>query len=746
MRLVARDGKPCMRDIDANLLPLPVHSLDQHRHFAFVNAPWLDLFGYKREEVLGRPISDFLGEVGRRVFQEQWPKFHEVGEIRGLPLEFKAKNGKPIYVAVFARLLKDDKGQFVGTYSVLTDITARREAEALTREIEKERRLALEAAGLGIWMRAVGSDELVLSDEAKTLLKFQSGDIIDHHEAMKRVHAEDRQRLTYITEAALQSGGDFDIDFRLVPPEGPIRWLKSKGRAERDASGKILGLRGVLMDIDERKRNELSVSMLAAIVRSADAAIIGKDLQGIVTSWNRGAEKLFGYTADEAIGQPIAMLAPADRASEMGKILTRVRHGEKIENFETQRKAKNGDVLDVALSVSPIYGEDGKIVGASKILHDITALKKAEAELRAREAQLTSILDTVPDALVIIDERGIIQSFGTTAEKMFGWTAAEVKGRNVSMLMPGPYREEHDGYLARYRETGKRHIIGIGRVVTGQRKDGTTFPMELAVGELFANGRRLFTGFVRDITERQQAEARLHELQAELVHVSRLSEMGQMSSALAHELNQPLTAASAYIQASQRMLRNLPEEVSAKSLDAMQKAGDQIKRTSEITRRLRDFAKKDDFLRRAEDLPKVIEEANALAMIGTKSSGVSLHLNLDSEARTVFIDRVQIQQVIVNLIRNAIEAMADEPRHEISISTNKGNGDFYEVVVADTGPGLPPTIAAQLFKPFVTTKASGMGVGLSICRSIIEAHGGEIGAEPNPGGGTRFHFTIPAKE
>jgi two-component system sensor kinase FixL len=531
------------------------------------------------------------------------------------------------------------------------------------------------------------------------------------------------------------------VEFRRK--DGSVLPLLLSWQLLRDGAGRPAGSHAALTEAPER--DEHARATLAAIVHSAQAAIISKTLDGIITSWNRGAEELFGYRAEEVVGAPIAILAPPGRPDEMAEILARLKRGERLEHLETERRAKDGRVLQVGLSVAPIHDEHGRIIGASKILHDITALKQAEAGLRAREAHLRSILETVPDAMVVIDERGLIDSFSAAAERLFGWAAEEVQGGNVSLLMPSPYREEHDSYIARYLASGERHIIGIGRIVTGQRKDGSTFPMELSVGEMFVDGRRLFTGFVRDITERQVAEARLHELQAELVHVARLSEMGQMSSALAHELNQPLAAALSYLQAGLRLLPADASPAAARSLDALRKAADQVQRASDILRRLRDFARKGEAVRRREDLGKVIEEANALAMMGTRSLGVSLHLELDPAARTAFIDRVQIQQVVVNLVRNAIEAMADSPRRELRIATAV-RGAWREVRIADTGPGLAPEVAAQLFRPFVTTKAQGMGVGLSICRSIVEAHGGEIRAEPNPGGGTRFCFTLPADE
>ncbi len=250
---------------------------------------------------------------------------------------------------------------------------------------------------------------------------------------------------------------------------------------------------------------------LAAIAESSDDAIIGKDPSGIVTSWNRAAEAMFGYAADEIIGHAITKILPPDRISEEAYILEQVRRGERMVHFETLRRHKDGRIIPVSLTISPIRGDDGEIVGVSKIARDLSEAQRVHRELQRREALLRSILDTVPEALVVIDDRGLIQSFSAAAERLFGFNPEEVVGRNVSLLMPSPYREQHDGYLARYLSTGERHIIGIGRIVVGQRKDGSTFPMELAVGEVNLTGARLFTGFVRDLTTRQEHERRLSE-------------------------------------------------------------------------------------------------------------------------------------------------------------------------------------------------------------------------------------------
>ena len=358
------------------------------------------------------------------------------------------------------------------------------------------------------------------------------------------------------------------------------------------------------------------------------------------------------------------------------------------------------------------------------------------------EAYLRSVLDTVPDAIIVIDEFGVIQSFSSAAEKQFGWTAEEVIGRNVRALMPQPYRDGHDGYLDHYKQTGERRIIGIGRIVVGERKDGSTFPMELAVGEMRSGGERFFTGFVRDLTERQDTQTRMQELQSELMHISRLTALGEMASTLAHELNQPLSAIANYLKGGRRLLESAEPNV-ARAAEAMDKAADQALRAGQIIRRLRDFVSRGESDREIESLSKLVEEASALALIGAKEHGVRVSYRFDPGVDLVLADKVQIQQVILNLIRNAIDAMMTSPRRSLRITTDAGDdAGLARVTVADTGPGLSAEVAGRLFQPFVSTKAQGMGVGLSISRTIVEAHGGRIWVETNGDGGATFHFTL----
>lgn len=363
-------------------------------------------------------------------------------------------------------------------------------------------------------------------------------------------------------------------------------------------------------------------------------------------------------------------------------------------------------------------------------------------DLTRREAHLRSILETVPDAMIVIDVAGDIRDFSKAAERLFGWSATEVFGKNVRMLMPSPYREEHDSYLQRYYDTGIRRIIGVGRVVVGERRDGSTFPMELAVGEMRIDDDRYFTGFIRDLTERQETETRLQELQTELVHVSRLTALGEMASALAHEINQPLSAITNYLKGSDLLLQRdkVPLE---KVREAIRRSADEALRAGEIIRRLRNFVSRGETERHVESLSKLIEEASALALVGAKQQGVRVAMDFDRSVDKVFVDKVQIQQVVLNLIRNAIDAMSEQARKALHISVRDDGDGNSLVTVTDNGAGISAEALEKLFQPFFTTKQQGMGVGLSISRTIVEAHGGHLRASNQEGGGARFEIVLP---
>jgi two-component system sensor kinase FixL len=498
--------------------------------------------------------------------------------------------------------------------------------------------------------------------------------------------------------------------------------------------------------------NEISAKHLIGASQDAELAF-APDLTIIACTEAYG--RIQGVSCDALVGRHIRQAFQGDGAREQLiaslERVGRTRRPDRMVGRAPLAVGGGQNAPSGAMINMPVLGADDRV---NWILHSLDTRPDDGRDrpamalaLEAAEARLRSILQTVPDAMIIIDDRGRIESLSTTAERLFGYSMGEIAGKNVSVLMPSPDREQHDTYLKRYLATGERRIIGIGRIVVGQRKDGTTFPMHLTVGELRSAERHYFTGFIRDLTDQQLTETRLKELQSEVTHMSRFTALGEMASTLAHEINQPLTAISNYLRGSQRLLDRIESPTTPMLRDALGKAADQALRAGHIIRRLREFVSRGESDRRIENLAKLIEDASTLALVGAREAGITASFRLDPNADLVLADRIQIQQVLVNLIRNAMESMTETANERrLEIASAAGVGDVVEVSVADSGPGLAPEVASHLFQPFVTTKRKGMGLGLSICRTIVEAHGGKIWVDDRPGGGTVFRFTLRAAE
>ena len=475
-----------------------------------------------------------------------------------------------------------------------------------------------------------------------------------------------------------------------------------------------------------------------AIAESTEDAIIGVDLGGHVVFWNRAAATMFDYLADEILGRSISLLIPVAQVGADIAVLDKLRRGETVVVFETERQRRDGTVLAVAIAVSPIRDEQGAIIGISQIMRDCSEARRSRLAYERQIAVLASVFATTKDGLVVINDKGAIDSFSQGAEHLFGFAAAEMTGRNVNLLMPSPDREAHDGYLQRYHETGEARIIGVGRVVVGQRKDGSVFPLELSIGRVDLPGERLYTGVLHDMTEHQEDERRLQAMQAQLIRVTRLAELDHMASNLAHEVNQPLTAMSNYLAGAKRLLADGRMDEARAAMDLL---SEQTERARVIVQRVRGMVKNGEATKQVENLAKTVEEATAMALVGV-GRDLRLTIRIAPEAREALIDKVQIQQVLLNLIRNAIEAMDGAAQRELDISARRV-GAMVEIRVADTGPGLADGVRDHLFEPFTTTKPDGLGMGLSISRAIVDGHGGKLRAEDGVGGGTVFCMTVP---
>jgi two-component system sensor kinase FixL len=358
------------------------------------------------------------------------------------------------------------------------------------------------------------------------------------------------------------------------------------------------------------------------------------------------------------------------------------------------------------------------------------------------EEQLSALIATAVDGIMCIDERGRAELFNPACERIFRYSAEEVLGQNIRMLMPPKYAEHHDGYLHSYVSTGVKKIIGIGREVEGRRKNGEVFPMDLSVGEFRHEGQRRFVGIVRDLSARAASERRLHDLQNQVAHMGRVSAVAEMGSALAHELNQPLTAMTLYLTAAERALSEDPE----KAADLFRRSKAEAARAGEIVRRIRQMVERADHEMGMFNLWEVTAISIDLCKIADPERNAVIEVQGLPRDFAVFGDATQIQQVLVNLIKNALDATAGQAERRVRVSARIGQS--VELFVEDNGPGVAPAIRERLFSPFTSSKAKGLGIGLSICRNIVEGHGGALDLleqheHPNPLGGACFRVRLP---
>lgn len=486
---------------------------------------------------------------------------------------------------------------------------------------------------------------------------------------------------------------------------------------------------------------ESGVGLFQALIATAVDGIMVIDADGLVQVYNRACERLFLYEPSEVIGQNVKMLMPEPYHAEHDGYLARYQTtGERRIigiGREVVGRRKDGTTFPMYLSVGEGTAGGTRIfVG---ILHDLTEVNAAAARHEETLRKLAAIVESSEDSIIGKTLDGVVTSWNAGAEKMFGYSAGEMVGSPISILFPEHLLAEENLILAQLKAgTAIRHYETVRR-----RKDGGEINVSISVSPIYDSEGRVIgaSKIARDITERKAVEKRFRELQSEMAHVSRLTSMGQLSSAIAHELNQPLTATTNYINTAKKLIELAPAPQAEKIEQMLGKATEQIHRAGQIIRRLRDFVEKRQVNRAPEDINAVVQDAISLALVASSDVNVQLDTDLGPDLPPVLIDRVQIQQVLVNLIRNAIEALQGCETKVIRVSTT-AKDTFMEVAVADSGPGIPADIAQRLFQPFVTTKSTGMGIGLMICQSILEAHGGNIAMTPRPGGGSIFRFQL----
>jgi two-component system sensor kinase FixL len=486
---------------------------------------------------------------------------------------------------------------------------------------------------------------------------------------------------------------------------------------------------------------ELQEARWQAILDTARDAIIGIDLTGRVTLFNHAAEEIFGYAAAEVLGQNVTLLMPAPyheehdaylasyRATGVPKAIGRIR--------EVAGRRKNGDVFPMELSVSEArFGDD---VIYSAIIRDVTDRRRAEHALAESEARHRAVLDTAVWAIISIDEGGQVLSFNPAAERLFGYTVAEVVGQNVKLLMPPPYHEEHDGYLRRYLHTGERRVIGIGREVTGRRKNGTTFPMDLAVNDTILDGRHLFTGVIRDLTHEKEAENRERQLVKHALQNERLADIGAVTARIAHDFGNPLAGLQ---MTTQRMLQLLARD--PVPVERLQHGADTIaatvRRLDALVQEFKEFAREQRLQLRDLELPAFLQEVVAGWEQEAMGRGIALEVEIGDFLPAIRADQDKLRRVVDNLVKNALEAIDNGPGI-VRVAAESQKQEHVRIVVTDSGPGIPAGI--DVFALFETTKTRGTGLGLPICKQIVLAHGGGIEYAATPPRGTVFWVELP---
>lgn len=529
-------------------------------------------------------------------------------------------------------------------------------------------------------------------------------------------------------------------------PDGRKIWFRSHLAPWRDTRGKVRGAmlvcENVDAEIEQTRTSKWLRKELSLFFDNADGiAQFMLDDEGRVTVWNPAAERLSGWSEEEALGQHHSFLFDAgeqERDVPREQLDLARRNG--TFRDRSWRVRKDGTRFRADVMIARIEADDLMPSGFGQILRDVTSEEFQARSLEANAVLLRSILQTVPDALVVIDIEGRIILFSKAAEAMFGYQAREVLGRPVSLLMPERDRIAHDTHMQRYRETGESRMMGSKRRLIGRRKDGSEFPHTLQIAEAFGGGQRMIAGFMKDLSASEAAKAELEQLQRELAHISRVYEMGTLASTIAHELNQPLMAVTNIVQTAAEILKQGEPASRAALAEALAEAGRESLRAGDILRRLRVFLSRGELEKTLEDPCKLAEDALYFEAAAARYRNIDCAVDCVPGMAPLLVDRVQIQQVILNLAKNAIQSIGEDGRVTVTIAKGPQEVRF---TVSDTGPGVPDDRVARLFEPFSTTKTEGMGLGLPICRSIIEAHGGKIWYEPATGGGASFIFTLP---
>jgi len=508
-----------------------------------------------------------------------------------------------------------------------------------------------------------------------------------------------------------------------------------KGRSSRQAED-------LRQELPKRRDNERLLQghldedqFYAAVVRSVRDAIVTKALDGTITGWNRAAERLFGYTADEAIGRSIDIIVPPERRDEIARIVESTARGEHVDHYETIRLSRDGRRLDVSLSISPVRSPTGEIIGAAKIVRDITDQRFAE-----RKFELA--VEACPSGILMIDSSGAIMLVNAELERQFGYDRSELIGKCIDVLLPEPLSAIHARHRAFFYATPAVRAMGQGRDLKGRRKDGSEFSVEIGLNPIRAKEGALVLATVIDITARKEAEKAI-ELQNEQLRQSN-AELEQFAYVASHDLQEPLRMVANFTQLLQDRYGDRLDDKAHKYIGY---AVEGAKRMQSLVRDLLTYSRvtATEKVRKPVDSAAIAAAAAERLSPSIRESGAELRI---SALPVVMGDEIELGQVFQNLISNAVKFRSDRsPR--IDISAERCDG-VWEFAIADNGIGIDAKFSERIFQMFQRLhergKYDGSGIGLAIAKKIIERHHGTIWFTSAPGQGTTFYFTLLAED
>jgi PAS domain S-box-containing protein len=514
-------------------------------------------------------------------------------------------------------------------------------------------------------------------------------------------------------------------------------------------------------DVSDLRRAAETAEQLAQIIQSSHDAVIGHTPGRVITSWNPGAERLYGYTVREMIGRPVDMLIPAGDRKREAAVLAAVARGERVEQYQTRRVRKDGTTIDVSLNLSPIADSTGRITGVAAVARDVTERQRAEMMFRG-------LLEAAPDAMVCVDAEGKIAFTNAQTERLFGYGPGELTGQPVEVLIPEAVREAHAAYRARYMTDPRSRPMGAGLELAGHRRDGSTFPAEISLSAIYTDEGILVTAAVRDVTERREiqaererlrGEAERERLERQLHQSQRLQSLGHLAGGVAHDFNNLLGVISNYAAFAAEEINGLqPDERWQTVRDDIGQVLQAAEQAADLTHQLLAFARQEVIQPLVVNLNDVVTSVEQL-LVRTLGEHVELITDLSSDLRPVLADPGQIEQVLVNLAVNARDAMpgggkltiqtanADIDK-AVAAQADLAPGRYVAVKVSDTGTGIPKDVAERVFEPFFSTKPKGEGTGLGLATvyGIVTQAGGHVRLYSEPGMGTTLTALLPVTE